>query len=255
MEIKQAFLAAEILKPTEEREGRVRDIVFYSGVKIERWDWFSGERYWLQFSTKPDDVNLDRLNNGAPLLNAHSRFSVADQLGVIESAWLKGKRGLATVRFSERPEVDGVWQDVEAGIIRNLSMGVTINQLKETTPKGAKEKEYLAIDWEPTEISVVPVAADAGSQFLAASPEQVSAILKMFRDAPFFGRRELERLDQPDPPAPTTHTITVTIPKSNNLAPPGQQAENDEGAEKIRHLLAASELESAITENQLRRTT
>ncbi len=249
MEIKQAFLAAEILKPESQVEGRVRNIVFYSGAKVERWDWFSGERYWLQFSTKPDDVNLDRLNNGAPLLNAHNRFSVTDQLGVVESAWLKGKKGMATVRFSERPEVDGVWQDVEAGIIRNLSMGVTINQLKEVTPKGAKEKEFLAIDWEPREVSVVPVAADAGSQFLAASPEQVGEILKMFKNRKFIeithpGSEEREFLPVPG-----------SITESNNLAPPGQQAEKDEGAEKIRQLLAENELASAITENQIRRLT
>lgn len=247
MEIKQAFLAAEILKPTEKREGRIRDIVFYSGAKVERWDFWGGERYWLQFSTKPDDVNLGRLNNGAPLLDSHNRASVANQLGVVESAWLKGKKGMATVRFSERPEVDGVWQDVEAGIIRNLSMMATINQLRETTPKGAKEKEFLAIDWEPQEISVVPVNADAGSQFLAASPEQVAEILKMFRNRKFIeithpGSEEREFLPVPD-----------SITESNNLAPPGQQAEKDEAAEEIRRLIGKSELESALTKNHIGR--
>jgi len=254
MGIKQAFLAAEILKPAGEREGRVRDVVFYSGAKVERWDFWKGERYWLTFSTKPEDVNLDRLNNGAPLLNAHSRYSVADQLGVIESAWLKGKKGMATVRFSERPEVDGVWQDVEAGIIRNLSMGVTINQLRETTPKGAKEKEYLAIDWEPQEISVVPVASDAGSQFLAGIPltEELltdASALWILTQAAFaseFGfvlDKGQQKFDFIDPNT-----------KSNNLAPPGQQAEKDEAAENLRQLIGKSELESALTKNHIGRT-
>ena len=100
-------------------------------------------------------------------------FALNDQIGVVEKGWLDGKKAKATLRFSDREDVTPIWNDIEAGVIRNISMGVNIGQLLETTPKGAKEKEYLARDWEPMEISVTPVPADMGAQFLSGHPLQM----------------------------------------------------------------------------------
>jgi hypothetical protein len=47
-------------------------------------------------------------------------------LGVVERAWLVGnghREGSARVRFSKRPEVDGVLTDVKDGILRRVSPG------------------------------------------------------------------------------------------------------------------------------------
>jgi len=171
--MKRETLAAEILASQPEQQGRVRDVVFYSGAKVQRLDWWTGDKWWLSFSMKPEDVKLDRLNVGAPVLNSHGRFTLNDQIGVVEKGWLDGGKAKATLRFSDREDVTPIWNDIEAGVIRNISMGVNIGELLETTPKGAKEKEYLARDWEPQEISVTPVPADMGAQFLSGSPLQM----------------------------------------------------------------------------------
>ena len=171
--MKRETLAAEILAPQAETQGRVRDVVFYSGAKIQRLDWWTGDKWWLSFSMKPEDVKLGRLNVGAPVLNSHGMFTLNDQIGVVEKGWLDGKKAKATLRFSDREDVTPIWNDIEAGVIRNISMGVNIGELLETTPKGAKEKEYLARDWEPMEISVTSVPADMGAQFLSGHPLQM----------------------------------------------------------------------------------
>jgi len=171
--MKRETLAAEILASQPEQQGRVRDVVFYSGARIGRLDWWTGDKWWLTFSMKPEDVKLDRLNVGAPVLNSHSRFTLNDQIGVVEKGWIDGGKAKATLRFSERDDVTPIWDDIEAGVIRNISMGVNIGELLETTPKGAKEKEYLARDWEPQEISVTPLPADMGAQFLSGHPLQM----------------------------------------------------------------------------------
>ena len=64
---------------------------------------------------------------GGPVLDNHDRFtSVRAVLGVATAAGVDGKRGMATVQFSERPEVQGIARDVQQGIIRSVSAGYTV---------------------------------------------------------------------------------------------------------------------------------
>jgi hypothetical protein len=130
----------------------------------------------MQFSMEPGAVRLGRLMSGAaPLLNAHSDFELDDVIGVIERAWIEDGKGRAVVRFSRRPAVDPIWQDVQDGILRNASMGVTIYSSRDVTQEGAKMRQVLVTDWEPEEISLVPVGADPGAGInmkRATSPEE-----------------------------------------------------------------------------------
>jgi hypothetical protein len=112
---------------------------------------------------------MDRLNNGGPLLDSHSAYGVESQLGVVRKAWAKKGNGLATLQFSKRDAVTPIWNDVKGGIIQNLSPGMWIYKKVDTTPKGQERKEFTATDWEPFEISLVPVPADAATNFMSAA--------------------------------------------------------------------------------------
>jgi len=160
------YLAAPMAK--SEAAGRVREVLFYSGAKVERFDWYTGEMYDLSFDLGGAD--LSGLNAGAPVLNGHSSSQAADVIGVIESAAMTSRGGTAVLRFSDRAEVDGIWQDIEGDILRNVSMGVAISKLDMISKKGDKRKSYMATEWKPFEISVVPMGADPGAKFLAADP-------------------------------------------------------------------------------------
>lgn len=144
---------------------RTVDLIFSTGADVVRFDWDTGRRYIERLSMDPKAIRLDRLNAGAPLLNAHSAYSLADQIGIVEpnSATLSGKDARATVRFSKRADVEPFYQDVRDKIIRNVSVGYRVHRFEETQNK-TEMPVRLATDWEPYEISMVPMGADAGAR-------------------------------------------------------------------------------------------
>src|SRR3989339_485173 len=95
---------------------------------------------------------------GAPLLNSHSASDLVDVIGVVERAWLEGNEGRAVVRI-DAGEID-VLRKVKDGILRNVSVGYAVRkyQIEE-----GDIPVYRAIDWEPMELSLVPIGADAGA--------------------------------------------------------------------------------------------
>lgn len=119
------------------------------------------DRYWgreiLDHSKK--SVRLGRLKAGGPLLCDHD---ARDHVGVIESVRIDDDLvGRAVVRFGKSERAQEVWQDVVDGIRRNVSVGYVIHkaQLVETGDKAIDT--YRVTDWEPYEVSLVSVPADA----------------------------------------------------------------------------------------------
>src|SRR4051812_4412380 len=100
---------AQVSPETLNEENRTVDCVFFSGADVPRIDWGSGQPYLMRFD--PKGVDLARLNNGGPVLDCHSDWQMADQLGCVDKAWQAGGKFYATLRFSKRAEVDPVWQD------------------------------------------------------------------------------------------------------------------------------------------------
>lgn len=145
---------------------RTVEVVFSTGAPVERFDWNSGKRYLETLSLDPAHIRVDRLNAGAPVLDSHSAWSVSDQLGAVVpgSVRLLKNEGRATVRFSKRDAVEPIWQDVRDGIIRSVSIGYKVYRFEETEGKGNALPVRSAVDWEPFEVSMVPIPADAGAK-------------------------------------------------------------------------------------------
>jgi len=157
---------AAVQSSTIDEENRTIELIFTTGAAVRRFDWWTGKAYLEKLSLDPKHVRLDRLNNGAPLLNAHSGYSIEDQIGVVEdgSAKVVGKKAIATVRFSAREAVEPIWRDVKDKIVRNVSVGYLIHKFEETVGTDGAIPTRTATDWEPYEISMVPMPADAGAQ-------------------------------------------------------------------------------------------
>lgn len=109
------------------------------------------------------EADLSRASGGLPLLDNHQRWaSVASQIGVVEDVRLDEDgviRGL--MRFSQRPEAQAIRQDVLDGIIRGVSIGYSIDQLKLVEEKKNGASTYRAVKWRLLEGSLVSVPADA----------------------------------------------------------------------------------------------
>jgi phage major head subunit gpT-like protein len=157
------FLAAQGLSSID-AENRTVDCIFFTGIDVPRVDWFTGEKYTLRFEPKGGDFSL--LNNGAPVLDNHSSWNgSADQKGRVEKAWQEGTNSKATLRFSKRSEVDGLWGDIQDGIVTKFSMGVNILKQEKLKEKG--EEIRIAKKWQPFELSVAPIPADFGTTTLS----------------------------------------------------------------------------------------
>lgn len=160
-----------------DEEKRTVDLIFSTGAAVDRFDYWTGKRYREVLSMDPSHIRLQRLNAGAPLLDAHSAWSIGDVLGTVEpnSARVEKGKAYATVRFSKRASIDETWQDVRDGIIRNVSVGYRVHKFVEDAGKDGAMPTRTAIDWEPFEVSMVPMPADAGARVRSGDKSQTNA--------------------------------------------------------------------------------
>jgi HK97 family phage major capsid protein len=140
----------EVRAESVNEDNRTVELSFSSDEPYERW-W--GVEI---LDHKSSAIRLGRLNGSAALLMDHN---IRDQVGVVEKAWLKGKKGYAIVRFGKSARAEEVWQDVKDGIRKLVSVGYRIHELVLEKEKDGLQT-YRATDWEPYEISIVAVPAD-----------------------------------------------------------------------------------------------
>lgn len=163
-----------LMPDTVDEEARTIELVWSTGTAVRRRDFWTGKPYDEVLSLDPDHVDLSRLNGGAPLLNTHGAYDLGDVIGVVERAWIEtggeDPVGRARVRFSEREDVTPIWADVQAGIIRNVSVGYAVRAFEITEEEG-RVPIWRAVDWQPMELSAVPIGADAAAGFRATSSE------------------------------------------------------------------------------------
>src|SRR3989338_3911567 len=138
-------------RETVNQEDRTAEFSVSSEAPCE--SWFGYEI--LDHSAS--SIRMDRLNNGAAHRDTHS----GDQIGVIDKAWIdaKEKKLRVRVRYSKGARAQEIFQDVQDGIRKNVSIRYYIHAL-------VLEKEvegvayYRALDWEPIHTSEEPDPAD-----------------------------------------------------------------------------------------------
>ncbi len=141
------------------------EAIWTTGETVRRWSWREDGYYDEELVVAAQNVRLDRLNNGAPLLDTHDDYQLSSVIGAVVpgSAKLVGGKGLARVAMSVAPEHAGIVANIKAGIIRNISVGYRIHRVEKTEADDGSVPVWRIVDWEPLEISAVPVPADAGS--------------------------------------------------------------------------------------------
>lgn len=154
-------------------KARTVDLVWSAGGMVKRYDWERSQYYMEALSLDPAHIRMGRMQAGAPLLNNHNRWQLSDVLGVVEGTSFANGEARASVRFSERDEVAPILMDVKSGIIRNVSVGYAVYRIEQLPPSAESEglPIYRAIDWEPMEVSLVPIGADPGAGVRSAGPD------------------------------------------------------------------------------------
>lgn len=148
-------------------ENRTVELIWTTGAKGRRWSWDVGS-YMEELEVSDVAVRMDRLNNGAPLLGVHNQYELGAVLAVVERAWIADGVGHALVRFSKREDADIVFKDVIDGILRNVSVGYAVHRYELIEAEDDKLPTYRAVDWEPLEISLVPIGFDDGAKVRSA---------------------------------------------------------------------------------------
>ncbi len=146
-----SFTRALIDAQKIDTEQRTVEVAFSSEQPVERAFGYE------VLDHTPGAMRTQRLEDGAALLLDHDW---RNQIGVVESMRIDDDgKARAKVRFSKSARADEIFQDVQDGIRKHISVGYRIHDMKET---GKREGIPMmrVTDWEPYEISIVSVPAD-----------------------------------------------------------------------------------------------
>ncbi|QEE38837.1 MULTISPECIES: HK97 family phage prohead protease [unclassified Methylobacterium] len=160
---------ARLRSASFDAEAYTIEVVWTTGARVRRYDPWDGEEYDEELSLDDGAVRLDRLNAGAPFIDTHDASECSRVVGSVVrgSARIEDGKGVCLVQLSRARDVADIVTKIREGVIRNVSVGYWTHRI-ETIEQDGDVPLKLVTDWEPLEISAVPVPADAGSQIRSA---------------------------------------------------------------------------------------
>ena len=209
-----------------DEEARTATLAFASEAPYERW-W--GVEI---LDVSATSMRQGRLRSGANLLMDHD---TRDVVGVIESVEIGADRvARAVVRFGKSVRAEEVWQDVRDGIRRNVSVGYMIHKavLVETVDG---VETYRVTDWEPFEVSLVSVPADASVGVgRSAEPDERGISISVEVEVEAGEQPDGETDPEADPeadPAATPETTTPSTSEEKTMTKTVEVTERNHAAE------------------------
>ncbi len=127
-------------------------------------------------------VDLTRLNTIGVVLFNHDRDEV---VGRVNKAWIENSRGEAEVTFDSDDKAENIYQKVQSGTLKGVSVGYIVDSWEEVmTNKQSADGKYtgpcsIARKWTPLEISIVSVPADS-TVGVGRSDDEASKGLAMY---------------------------------------------------------------------------
>jgi hypothetical protein len=218
---------------TVDRAARTVEVVWSTGARARNFiPSLGGITEELDMS--PNAVRMAQLGSGnAPVLNTHRSSDARDVLGRVLAARLEGGRGHARLQFSAAADVEPLWQRIADGTLRAVSIGYRVHRYDQRPDPVSGEMIYRAVDWEPFEISIVPIPVDRDAQVRGAAPQGAPS----FAIEPALADEEPPMTETtpetpaapPAPPAasPPATTTVETPPDLEALRAEAQRAERE----------------------------
>ncbi|MBR0675001.1 terminase [Roseomonas alkaliterrae] len=161
---------------TVDRAARTVEVVWSTGARARNFVPALG-LITEELEMSPNAVRMATLRSGcAPVLDTHRRGGARDVLGRVTAARLERGRGYATLQFSTAADVEPVWQRIADGTLRAVSVGYRVHRYEPRADPATGETVHRAVDWEPFEISVVPVPVDRDAAVRGEAPQGAPAI-------------------------------------------------------------------------------
>jgi hypothetical protein len=171
----------------------------------------------------------------------HVRYQAAQKLGikkvpvhVAEGLTKEQIKAYASLKIDGGPENEPIIRKIRDGIIRNVSVGYRVHRYEVIRNDGAVPL-YRAIDWEPYEISLVPIGADAGAGIRSTPHTYPCEVINL--STPKEKRTMSNHDTQPNenPATPETPAANPPADAPENPATPANPATPEpEGAEEAR---------------------
>ena len=153
---------------TVDRAARTVEVVWSTGARARNYVPPLG-LITEELDMSPNAVRMEGLQGGgAPVLNTHRHGDARDVVGRVIAARLEAGRGIATLQFSSATDVEPLWQRIADGTLRSISVGYRVHRY-EPIPDPIAGTVHRAVDWEPYEISVVPLPVDPAAAVRGAS--------------------------------------------------------------------------------------
>jgi len=213
------------------------DVVWTTGSRVRRFDWWTETTYEEELAVTPEAVDMSRFDAGTvQVIDSHRvHGGVAAILGIAIRGSIENGEGRATLRLSTRAEMAGIVADIKAGIIRSISFGYNVTKYEITRAidrtDGVNMPLYRAVSWQPYEISFVTVPADADAstrsqpasgvhcEFTTRAPAQLSVppsqedpMTTTTSGASTQAPTEANRSGAPAAPAPAPAPAATTAP-------------------------------------------
>lgn len=248
--ISENHVRAAVDATTFNEKDRTVEVVFATEAEVVRYGWDG--KYVEVLDCRETSVRLERLNSGAPVLDNHSAYSLKNQIGVVVRAWAAGNECRALLRFSDRDDIAGIISDIKSGIIRNVSVGYRVYTYEQSEQAKDEVPTYRALDWEPMEISMVPIPADynAGVRSDEGRFSEVEIIIKKRPDKTMPNEAN-ERGAEQQQPAPAT-AAPIAAPDNEAVRSEGVKAERQRVVD-IRAAVRAAKLDEQFADDLISR--
>ncbi len=209
---------------TVNRAARTVEVVWSTGARARNFVPPLG-LITEELDMSPNAVRMQGLRDGgAPVLNTHRSGDARDVVGRVIAARLEAGRGIATLQFSSAVDVEPLWQRIADGTLRCVSVGYRVHRY-DPIPDPIAGTVHRAVDWEPYEISVVPLPVDPAAAVRGAGDvSPFPAIEPAIADP--IPTQETTMPDPADAAATTTATgqeattMTAPNPASTPVATP-----------------------------------
>lgn len=209
---------------------------------------------WEILSFDDGHCDLSRLEAGAPFLDNHNRYgSVLDcTLGVISRAWVDNRAGYCTVRFDDGEKGAEAFRRVKNGTLRNVSVGYGVTKYERTVSGTPGEMDtFRAIEWQPKEISLVPVGADQDAQVRSENQEKTaefSEVEYITTNLNITATRNMKKGTETegDDNVVVVETPAVDTPQTPVTAPPAGDVDGVRAAATVAERTRVSEINDAV---------
>ncbi len=162
--VPKGYGLVEVRADSFNEDERTVEIIWAAGAAVKRYSYDEG--YYIEkLSMDPKHIRLDRFKSGMSLLDSHESYSMSKRLGSVlpGTVRIEGGKAYATVKLSRKQQAEELYQDLRDGHSFPVSVGYR-TYAYEKKEGGANSLPVLtAVDWEPIELSAVPVPADSGA--------------------------------------------------------------------------------------------